>query len=523
MRERAAPAGRLGGVTHVLAIDLGSTGIKIAVVDPDGVVQATAGEVIPLVLTDDGGVEQDPEGWWSALGRCAQRAVHGSGLDASLVRLVAVTSQFMSTTPVDEHGHPLGNTVMWMDSRGARHRRVRPPREEYPRMVEVHGLVPSGNDDAGHVDLIRALHPDVFDRTHAFLEPMDALVARLTGRVTATQNTVFPMLVCDNRTWGATAYDEGLLALTGMPADKLAPLQPMGEPRGAISAAAALHLGISPDAVVADATLDSVTSAVGTGAISADRCGLVIGTTAVMVTHLPSKRHDIEHGLTAAPSPLPSSWFLMAENGIGGKALDVFVNNMVFADDGLGRPADDGAYQSVLDAAATSPCGSNGVMFLPWLVGSMAPGNDRRQRGGFVNIGLATTRADMSRAVLEGVAMNAAWLLPHFGALAGHRHDEIVLGGGGARSSLWGQIVADATGRRVRRLADPTVTNAHGAALLALSQHGGIALDDVPSMLRVAQVHEPDDAHHRLLDARRQVLVEFHDRMSDAYAALDRA
>src|SRR5882672_662646 len=100
-------------------------------------------------------------------------------------------------------------------------------------------------------------------------------------------------------------------------------LVPLGEPLGGILPDAAAHLDVSHSAIVTGATIDSVTSAIGTGAIDATACGLIIGTTSVMATHLPSKRHDLEHGLTSAPSPLPDSWFLVAENGIGGKALDV--------------------------------------------------------------------------------------------------------------------------------------------------------------------------------------------------------
>ena len=506
---------------HVLAIDLGSTGVKVAVVDQDGTVRSSAGEVLPLLFTDDGGVEQDPNGWWDAIGRCARHAVERSGLERSGIALVAVTSQYTSTVPVAADGTPVGNTIMWMDGRGHRHNRSRRGIDVLERWVEIHGSAPGGNDDIGHVDFIRVEHPDVYDAAFAFVEPMDHIAARLTGRVTATQNTMFPMLSVDNRVWGLTEYSEELLALSGMDVTKLPPLVPLGEPRGPILAHAADHLGVSSGAVVMGATIDSVTSAVGTGAINADACGLIIGATSVMATHLSSKCHDIEHLLTTAPSPLPDRWFLVAENGIGGKALDVFVSNMVFASDGLGRSLSPDSFDEVLDAAAEVGAGANGVLFLPWLVGSMAPGNNRKARGGFVNIGLSTTRSDMARAVLEGVAMNAAWLLPHFSALADRHYAEVSLGGGGAGSSLWGQIVADSLGVRVRRLANPRTTNAHGAALLALAEAGRFRIDDLPDLLTVEQVHEADPFAHVLMARLTSALIDFHQRTATFYGLLD--
>ena len=505
---------------HVMAVDLGSTGIKVAVVDETGRVRSSAGEVIPLVFTADGGVEQDPHLWWSALGRCARHATADAGCTAGDITLVAVTSQYTSTVPVAADGTPVGNTIMWMDGRGSRHNTASRQPEQRARWLDLHGMAPSGNDDIGHIAFIRNELPDVYAAAAAFVEPMDALAARLTGRVTATQNTMFPMLSVDNRTWGVTEYSDELLAMSGLDPHKLPPLVPMGAPRGDITADAAAHLGVSPRAVVTGATIDSVTSAVGTGAIEPSTCGLIIGTTSVMGTHLGSKRHDIEHGLTTAPSPLPGTWFLVAENGIGGKALDVFVNNMVYADDGLGREVAPDSFDAVLAAAAAVPTGSNGVLFQPWLVGSMAPGLQRRMRGGFANIGLATTRSDMARSVLEGVAMNAAWLLPYFSALAGQSYAEVTLGGGGAGSALWGQIVADCMGIPVRRLANPRTTNAHGAALLALAETGSFALAELPALLAVQQVHHPDPTAHRTMARLTEALVDLHQRTAPFYEAL---
>ena len=481
---------------------------------------AVAGEVLTLILLPGGGVEQDPNEWWDVIGRCSRRVIASSMLPSTDIDLVAVTSQYSSTVAVAADGSPLANAVLWMDQRGRRHNPAVNP-DHASRWVELHGMPPSGNDDIGHVAMIRADWPDVYVAAAAFVEPMDAIAARLTGRVTATQGTMFPMFAVDNRTWGAGDYSDELLGMSTLERAKLPELVPMGAARGPITADAAAHLGVSTTAIVSGATIDSVTSAIGTGAIDATTCGLIIGTTSVMVTHLGSKRHDPAHGLTTAPSPVPGQYFLVAENGVGGKALDVFVNNIVHPDDGLGVVAPDDAYERVLAAAATVPPGANGVMFLPWLVGSMAPGFQRRNRGGFLNIGLGTTRADMARAVLEGVAQNASWLLPHFSALAAQDYTEVAVGGGGAGSALWGQILADCFGVPVRRLANSRATNAHGAALLALTERGTMALSDVRAVLTTEELHEPDPAAHAIHRRLLPSFIEFHDLAAPFYGRLN--
>ncbi len=504
-----------------MAIDLGSTGVKVAIVDASGLVLATAGEVLPLIFTDDGGVEQDANRWWSAIGRCARRARSQTHLRPDDIGLLAVTSQYSSTVAVDQAGQPLANAIMWMDSRGRRHHPAIASAETAPSWLDIHGMSPSGNDDIGHISLIRNEWPDVYAAASAFVEPMDAIAARMTGTVTATQNTMFPMMCIDNRTWGTTTYSDELLAMSTIDAAKLPTLVPMGSARGVVTAEAADHLGVSSRAVVADATIDSVTSAVGTGATDSSTCGLIIGTTTVMATHLPNKSLDPEHGLTSAPSPIPGTYFLVAENGIGGKALDTFVNGFVYPNDGLGHAAPDDAFDRVLAAAATAECGSGGVMFLPWLFGSMAPRYDGRMRGGFVNLGLNSDRRQMARAVLEGVSMNAAWLLPHFSALAGRAYTEVSFGGGGASSPLWGQILADCFGVPVRRLANSTSTNAHGGALLALVGAGSIRLDEVAHLLTTAEVHQPDPTNTATYQRLLTHFVDFHTRNAPIYRSLN--
>jgi xylulokinase len=506
---------------QVVAVDLGTTGLKVAVVDPEGAVRGEAGETLPLLFGAGGAVEQDAQGWWDALGRCVRKALDTATVAGADVALLAVTSQYSSTVAIDAAGRPLANAVMWMDVRAAAHSPFAADPDRTRRWAEVHHVGPSPTGRPAQVALIRAILPDVYAAAAALVEPVDALCARLTGRITATQNTVFPLGVIDGATWNVTEYDAALVELAGLDVERLPPLVPLGAPRGTITAAAAAHLGISPATTVAGGTIDSVTSAIGTGARLGTRCGLIIGTTSVVVTHVPSPRHDRTHGLFTAPSPVPDSWFIVAENGAGGKALEVLVRNLIYPDDGLGvaLPAD--AFDRVTAAAATAPAGANGVLFLPWLVGAMAPCFDRRLRGGFVNLGLTTARTDLARAVLEGVALNAGWLIPHVTALAGSDDHSITLGGGGAATPLWGQILADVTGAEVRRLANPRTTNAHGAALLALVEAGRMTWDDADRALAVAQVHEPEPVNGPLYRRLLAAFIDFHDRAGPFFHALN--
>lgn len=495
-------------MSHVLAVDLGSSGLKVAVVDREGRVVGAADATLSTVFLPGGGAEQDPEVWWQELGACTRSAVAAASVSPVEVEAVAVTSQYMSIVAIDASGCPLMNAVMWMDSRGARHHRLDP--EAAPLFLERHGLAPFGFGDPVHVALIREEHPDVYAAAAAFVEPVDYLNARMTGRIAATQTTAMPLMTVDNRTHGATVHDADLVAHTGIDPAKLPSLIPFDEVVGPLTSAAAEHLGLATATVVVTGTIDSITSGVGCGVIDSTTGAVIIGTTTVLVTNINRKDADYDHDLVGVPSPLPGRWFVMAENGVGGRALEVWLR--------IARDTFDDAERD----AASVAIGANGVLFLPWLSGSVAPSSDGRTRGGFVNMGLSTTRADMSRAVYEGVALNAAWLLPHVEAISGTMWPSVRFGGGGATSPFWAQLLADALGKPVDRLSDPQTTNARGAAFLALAQLGHITIDDIPRLIDVAQVHEPDTDAHQLYEARLGHFIDFHERAKPFYAAINR-
>jgi xylulokinase len=357
------------------------------------------------------------------------------------------------------------------------------------------------------------------------VEPVDYVNARLTGRICATQTTAFPLMLVDNRVYGNTAYDAELVQRAGVEPDKLPPIVAYDEIIGNVTAEAADHLGITTGAVVVTGTIDSITSAVGCGVLDRTACSVIVGTTTVIVTHIEGKDGDLAHGLISVPSPVPGRYFVMAENGVGGRALDVFVHNIAYAEDAMAvGPIPEDAFERAEATAATIPVGSEGVLFFPWLVGSMAPAANGHVRGGFLNLTVTTSRAHLARAVYEGVALTAAWLLPHVAAFAGADWPSVRFGGGGAASGFWAQVLADAFGRDVEQLAGSQTTNARGAAFLALARLGHIALADVPQLLTVTRRYRPDADHHAVYRRLGEHFVDFHARSQPFFAALnDRA
>lgn len=505
----------------VLALDLGSSGIRVALVDVAGTAVASATESIPMRLLADGTAEEDPEAIWAALGRSIVRALAQAPGAAARVEAILCGSQYSSLVPVDAAGRPLGPLVLYLDTRAAELSRALTRRrpELWKLWLERHGMpsAGSGSDSLAHWLWFQTERPAIHAAAHAYVEPMDYLTARLTGRVTTNVCTAFSMLLTDNRRGAAGGWCDEIIEATGIDRDKLPELVPPDTVVGELLREHAEAFGLGYGVRVFSAINDTQALTFGTGSHVGDRLGVSIGTTLVPTTLVDSMRADLRHFLLTQPAPIPDRHVLMAEGGLAGKALEFVLEGLLCTRDALGDHRSEDAYAQ-LDAVvnATEP-GAGGVLFLPWLTGIWAPAPDARARGAFLDLGLATRRADLLRATLEGVAFQLRWLLPHVEALTGRRHDELVFAAGGARSDAWAQILADVCDRPVRQLADPTLTNCRGAALLAFHRLGHVDLEESAERLAVRARHEPRAQYRARYDDMAGRFVLAHERLGPVF------
>lgn len=488
-------------MSHSIGIDVGTTNVKVALVRDDGAVIASSSQ--RLVTRREGPTaEQDAAALWAAV--CvAVRFVTGAAPHAAAdVAHIGVCSQYSSIVGVDETGEPVTPLVLYLDERGTdpswgimvEHE------DAFDVWIERHGIPPIGSGlSLGH---LLALQADVAShgRVATYLEPMDFVNLRLTGRVTANQCTVFTSQLTDNRTLGTTSYDEELLRRSGIDPARLPPLIEPTESVGALRADVAAELGLPASVVVQAAMNDSHAGAFATGAHLAGQGGIMIGTTAVMLDTLDHKDLDIDHELVSMPSPIPGVYLAMAENGMAGRAVEHILEKVVYAVDELGDHVTDDQFARLDAALASVPAGADNVLFLPWLAGSMAPKVDRGMRGGFLNISLDTDRTTLVRATVEGVCRNLRWLQPYVAAFTGSTPERYVLGGGAARSTEWARALADILDTPVHPLLDPEVAVARATATVALHHAGELTADDVGTLAATGDPFDPVPANRVLHD-----------------------
>ncbi len=497
---------------YVLAIDLGSSTLKTAIVADSGAVVASAEAPVSTHLLPGGGAEQDPREWWEGTRRTIREVMTRSGLAPGAIAAVACDSQWSVVVPVDDRGVPLMRAIHWMDTRGGVHNRAL--MRGFPRVagyglfnllrwIRLTGLVPtlSGVDSLGHVLFIKHAHPEIYARTRAFLEPMDFITSRLTGRITATQKTMAPFALTDNRRWGGTVYSDDLLRRAGLVKDKFPALIANDGVVGPMEAGVAHDLGLHPATPVVAGIADSNATLIGSGAVEDFESIISIGSSLYMTCHLPFKKTDLTHFMTSLPSPLPDRYYLLGEQGAGGKCVDFFLRQMVYPEDDFQTdPIPDDAYHRFNAMSARAPAGSGGVIFLPWLNGAIVPSEAPQVRGGFMNLSFNTTRRHMARAVMEALAYNNRWTRRPAEKFIGRPIPRFRLSGGGALSDLWCQIHADVLQVPILQVADPVNATVRGTAFLALSALGHLTLEDIPRRVAIKQVFEPNPDHQTLYD-----------------------
>jgi xylulokinase len=519
------------GGHYVLAIDMGSSSVKAALVSSRGEIAGSGLESVDIFLLPGGGAEQDPEQWWRAAITAAKSALSTAAVPAERISAVVCTTQWAVTVPVDAGGQAISNALSWLDTRGGRYSRA--ASDGWPKVagyaahklvkwIRLTGAAPthSGVDGFGHIQYFKHERPDVYARTHKFLEPMDYLNLRLTGNFAASHSTIFPYWVTDNRDPNRIEYHAGLLALAGIDRAKMPDLQPVNAILGELKPEVASELGLSARTRVVMGSGDSHAATIGAGCVRDYDGYFCIGTSAWLSCHVPFKKTDIFHLLNTMPAALPGRYIVGAEQGTAGRCLEFLKNNILFPVTGSGSAPGD-LYELLNSEAAQIAPGSDGLIFTPWINGVLAPNEDPCTRSAFFNQSARTTRAHYVRAVMEGVAFNLRWLKRHVENFIGRPFPRLNFIGGGAASGVWCQILADVLGCPVRRVANARQANAVGAALAAFSALGEIRVEEIPEAVKIAETFTPASGNAKVYDAQFREFLEFYKRMKPIYKRLN--
>lgn len=456
--QTAAPAaaaltGRPGPCIAVL--DAGTTAVKACLFSPR--LELLACSVQEYTLCTQGERAEARGEQYKAAAR--------AGLAAALAQApgwepaaIGITTQGETLAPVDAAGEPLRPFLVWLDSRAEAEARslqgVLEGEAFYQRtgLPEISGALPLAK-----LLWLRKNEPEVFARTHKILLLEDYLLHWLTGRFVSEKSLQTSTGWFDLHS--DSLWPQGLAA-AGIPAGLLPELLECGEPAGPLLPGPAAELGLPPGIPVVAGAMDQTAAALAAGCTRLGTVSETTGTALVMAACTDAPVFRSGHHVTIYRHALPGKYLYLPIGNTAGMAL------RWFRDEFCPDLPEGGAGYAALDAMAQKiPCGCEGVVFLPFLSGSVDPDACPEARAAFFGARLSTTRAHLARSVMESVA----FLLRDFFALLdslGCPAEAVYSLGGGARSALWQQIKADACGRCFRVPACSEAT-AMGAALLA--------------------------------------------------------
>jgi len=471
--------------------------VKAVLLDEQGAIAAQTSAGLDVSRPAPGFSEQDPQHWWQA----TVRAVQAVPRDVrAAIRAVGLSGQMHGATLLDARDRPLRPAILWNDGRSAEECHEIERREPAARSITGNIMMPGFT--APKLLWVARHEPDIFRRTAHVLLPKDYVRLCLTGE------HVSDMSDAAGTGWldvGRREWSDAMLAATDLGRAHMPRLVEGSSPSASLTAAAAAALGV-PQVTVAGGGGDNAASAVGLGVVRPGQAFLSLGTSGVLFVVTDRFRPNPERAAHAFCHCLPERWHQMSVMLSAANTLD-WIAQVVGASD-LGKLAAD---------AESHGLTRHSPLFLPYLTGERTPYNDPHARGVFFGLRPDTTPAELTAAVLEGVAFAFADGLDVLTEKS-DQVGEISVTGGGARVPYWGRLIAAALRRPLTYREGGEVGAALGAARLARLAVGDGNEAQVCGAPPVARVVHPDSALSALLSSRRRVFQRLYRDLKDAFA-----
>jgi xylulokinase len=496
----------------LLGIDVGTTGTKAALFTPDGRLQAVGQSEYGIRHERPGWAEQDPEDWWQAVCIATRQVLSQVPESSTRVAGIAVSSQATTLLPLNRAGQPVRPAMIWMDRR-AEAEALRLNERLGESVIE---RVSGNRSDPFYVApkllWFRTHEPDRFAETHIFVQANGYVSYRLTNEY-AMDNAHAGLLQLRN--WQTGGWSPELCEACGVEPGQFPPICPAHQVQGEVTPDAARATGLVSGTPVMVGTVDSAAAAIEAGVVDPGVAAEMTGTSTVLI--IPDDGRVTEPAFITMPHAVSGIHLLLGALAASGASLRWYRDQFGLVEVNAGAQLGVDSYELLTMQAAQVAPGSNGVIFLPYMMGERSPIWHTNARGVFFGLSLATPRAALIRAILEGTA----FALQHnvkTAQQAGVTLNEIRSVGGGTRSSLWNQIKADVLGLPIL-LPQVSVGAAFGSAVLV-----GMGLGLYPDvrrtlheMVQLGARYEPDPDNHALYQELYQVFRSIYESLREDF------
>ena len=496
---------------YILAHDLGTSGNKASLFSVEGNLLGSQVYAYDVNYFNGTWAEQDAEDWWKAVCITTKALLESTGADPKEVGAVSFSGQMMGCLCVDRNGNPLRKSIIWADQRA---QKQAAEIEKHISQQDFYHIVGHRNTASYGVQKlmwVRDNEPEIYEKTYKTLNAKDFIVYRLTGKFYTEYSDANSMGCFD---LNHLKWSEELVEYAGIDGDKLPELKPSTFIAGGVTAEAAKATGLAEGTPVVLGAGDGVTANVGAGSVKPGKTYSCMGTSAWITTTTEKPIYDPQMRSVTWAHAVPG---LYAPNGTmqtAGGAYSWLKNTICRMETFEAKQQGRSPYDLINKEIEKSPAGSNGVLFLPYLLGERAPRWNHQAKASFLGLKAENTRADMLRSVLEGVTMNLAIVLDILKTQVDI--NEIMVVGGGAKGRVWRQIMADIYDTRI---VVPTVLEEAGSMGAAVIGGVGAGIykdfNAIDRFLEIADVQEPNSA---AVESYRPVRELF----DDCYFALEK-
>ncbi len=447
-------------MAYYLGIDIGTSGTKSLLIDEAGNPIAEATATYALATPKPLWTEQNPDDWWIATKTTIQKVMRSAKLKPGDVRAIGLSGQMHGSVFLNARGNVIRPALLWNDQRTSAEcdeiTKRAGGREALIRMVANPALT---GFTAPKLLWLRNNEPKNFAALKHLLLPKDEIRRRLTGEFATDVSDASGMLLLDvcKRQWS-----KELLGKLDLDPSLLATVYESEQVTGTLRADVAKELGLSPECKVVAGAGDCAAGAVGNGIVKQGIVTTSLGTSGVVFCHSDTPQYDALGRLHTFCHAVHGKWHMMGVTLSAAGSFQWFATQLcqeLFKKKGIDP------YEVLNREAADVPPGSEGLFFLPYLAGERTPHADPNARACFIGLTNKHGRGHLARAVMEGVAYSLRESLTIIGDL-GVPIKEIRLSGGGAKSDLWKQILADSFGKTVCSI-NAEQGPAFGVALLA--------------------------------------------------------
>ncbi len=459
---------------YYIGIDLGTSAVKLLLMDESGSVSRIVSRSYPLHFPRPGWSEQDPLDWYEKTCDGLQELI--CGLPQESIRAVSFSGQMHGLVSLDESDELIRPAILWNDGRTEQQTEFLNDHIGRQTLIQHTSNIAFAGFTAPKLLWMREHEPEHFARIRKIMLPKDYLLYRFTGVHATDYSDAAGTLLLDVPRKG---WSDAMLDICGIDPDVLPKLHESWEPVGTLTKQASLDTGLPSHTLVCAGAADNAAAAIGTGTVGSGRCNLSLGTSGTLFVS--------GEGFTA-DADIPIHSFAHADGGfcLLGCMLSAASCQQWWCKDVLN--AED--YDE--ETARIGQLGENNVFFLPYLMGERCPHNDPNIRGAFLGLSRDTSRADMTQAVMEGVAFGLRDSLQAARRL-GAEISGATICGGGAKSPLWRTITANVLGLPLQTVKSEEGPG-YGAAILAAVGSGAFpsVREAAAALVGYGQIITPD-------------------------------